>query len=200
VLEKDSGEIDEKIKVSYKPQYLESESDVLVLDFLKDAIREYDAQLVKPLDLKELFMKKLNELSGGELQKVAIANCLSKEADLYLLDEPSAYLDVEQRLLISRLIRDLMEHEGASCLVVDHDLLFIDYISSELIVFNGKPAREGNVRGPFSMEDGMNKFLTDLNLTMRRDQESNRPRINKLESQMDRKQKGENKRYCLDVS
>ena len=49
--------------------------------------------------------------------------------------------------------------------------------------------------GPFQMEKGMNDFLTDLNITLRRDQESYRPRINKLDSKMDRMQKGEGNRY-----
>lgn len=197
VLKQDRGEIDEKVKVSYKPQYLESDSDELAASFLREALQKYDVQLVRPLNLKDLLTKKLNELSGGELQKVAIAKCLSREADLYLLDEPSAYLDVEQRLLISKIIRDIMEQSSKSCLVVDHDLLFIDYISDEIIVFEGKPAKHGLVKGPFKMAEGMNIFLSNLNITMRRDQESHRPRINKPDSQMDRKQKSEGKMYYV---
>jgi ATP-binding cassette subfamily E protein 1 len=195
VLEEDKGIIDRKLRVSYKPQYLESDSDELVASFVNDAFQKYDVQLVRPLELKDLMTKKLNELSGGELQKVAIAHCLSQDADLYLLDEPSAYLDVEQRLLISKVIRDFIEQKNASCLVVDHDILFIDYLSDELIVFDGKPAKHGNVKGPFSMGEGMNMFLGDLDITMRRDQESHRPRINKPDSQIDRKQKSEKKLY-----
>ncbi|MBU0535976.1 MAG: ribosome biogenesis/translation initiation ATPase RLI [Nanoarchaeota archaeon] len=195
VLDKDSGMMDNIIRVSYKPQYLESSSDELVASFLHNAITKFEVQLVRPLNLKDLFEKKLNELSGGELQKVAIAHCLSQDADLYLLDEPSAYLDVEQRLLVSKIMRDMMEQGHKSCLVVDHDLLFIDYLSDEIIVFDGKPARHGSVHGPFSMAGGMNRFLEGLNITMRRDAESHRPRINKPESQMDRKQKSEGKLY-----
>ena len=195
VLEEDKGIIDRKLRVSYKPQYLESDSDELVASFVNDAFQRYDVQLVRPLELKDLMTKKLNELSGGELQKVAIAHCLSQDADLYLLDEPSAYLDVEQRLLISKVIRDFIEQKNASCLVVDHDILFIDYLSDELIVFDGRPAKHGNVKGPFPMGEGMNMFLGDLDITMRRDQESHRPRINKPDSQMDRKQKSEGKLY-----
>lgn len=195
VLEKDRGEINSRVKVSYKPQYLGSDSDELVASFLHEAVQKYDVQLSRPLELKDLLTKKLNELSGGELQKVAIAKCLSQDADLYLLDEPSAYLDVEQRLLVSKTIRDIIEQKGRTCLVVDHDVLFIDYLSDELIVFEGKPARHGLVKGPFSMESGMNLFLESLKITMRRESESHRPRINKPESQMDQKQKAEGKLY-----
>ncbi|MCX6709224.1 MAG: ATP-binding cassette domain-containing protein, partial [Candidatus Woesearchaeota archaeon] len=139
----------------------------------------------------------LNTLSGGELQRVAIARCLSQPADLYLLDEPSAYLDIEQRLAFSKVIRDIAEQRGASILIVDHDLLFIDYLADKLIVFEGKPAKQGQVEGPYSMEDGMNKFLTDLKITMRRDKESNRPRINKSESRLDREQREAGKLYYV---
>ncbi len=194
VLKQDKGIISKKVKVSYKPQYLQA-SDELVSAVLKDAIPKYTNQLINPLSIQPLFLKKLNELSGGELQRVAIALCLSKDADLYLLDEPSAYLDIEQRLIISNLIRDLVEHKGASALVVDHDLLFIDYLSHKLMVFTGKPAVNGTVNGPFNMEDGMNMFLKELKITLRRDELSNMPRVNKEGSVKDREQKEKGKYY-----
>ena len=195
VIDADSGEIGRNIRVSYKPQYLETKSDEIVMQFLKDAFEKFDVQLVKPLNLKTLEFKKLNELSGGELQRVSVAHCLSQDADLYLLDEPSAYLDVEQRLIISKLIHDFMEQKATTALIVDHDLLFIDYLSQRLIVFDGKPAVHGTVHGPFLMRQGMNNFLTELNLTFRRDPESGRPRANKPDSIKDREQKAQNKYY-----
>ena len=145
------------MQVSYKPQYLEP-NDELVMVALQDAIKKYTNLIINPLNLKQLYEKKLNELSGGELQKVAIAYCLSKDAELFLLDEPSAYLDVEQRLIVSKVIRDFMELQNKCALVVDHDLLFLDYLSDKLMVFDGIPARNGIVKGPFEMEDGMNIF------------------------------------------
>ena len=197
VIRQDKGKVEGKVKVSYKPQYISTNSDVLVVDLLKEHFERYNTELVKPLGIDEFVNKKLSQLSGGELHRVAIAVCLGKDADLYLLDEPSAYLDVEQRLIVSKVIRDLMEHKGKTALVVDHDLLFIDYLSHRLIVFEGEPAKIGNVLGPYSMEDGMNLFLKDLKITLRRDAESNRPRINKPDSQMDKKQKSEGKLYYL---
>lgn len=193
----DSGKISEKVKVSYKPQYIDSGSDELVMNVIKDAIANYDGLIVKPLELKPLLTMKISELSGGELQRVAAAECLSKEADLYLLDEPSAYLDVEQRMKVSKVIRDVMENKNASALVVDHDLLFVDYLSNSLIVFDGVPAEHGVAKGPFEMAEGMNMFLGDINMTFRRDEETKRPRANKPESVMDRKQKSEGKLYYV---
>jgi len=167
----------------------------VVVNFLRKAIQKYTNQLINPLHIKPLFMKKLNELSGGELQRVSIALCLSQDADLYLLDEPSAYLDVEQRLIVSKIIGDFMDQKGSTALIVDHDLLFIDYISQNLIVFDGKPAIEGRVDGPFTMEEGMNLFLKGVGVTFRRDNESHRPRANKVGSFKDREQKDKGKLY-----
>lgn len=193
-IKQDKGEITHKVKVSYKPQYLEV-SDALVVDALKTAFNKYENQIINPLNISPLSLNKLSELSGGELQRVAIAHCLQQDADLYLLDEPSAYLDSEQRLVLSKMIRDFAEQKGASALIVDHDLLFVDYISDRLIVFDGKHAVEGNVTGPFEMEDGMNRFLKELGITLRRDPETNRPRVNKLDSRLDREQKEKGKYY-----
>ena len=193
-LKQDKGEVSHKIRVSYKPQYLEV-SEELVTDILSTAFHKHENQIINPLNIIPLSLKKLSELSGGELQRVAIAYCLQQDADLYLFDEPSAYLDSEQRLILSKVIRDFVEHKGASALIVDHDLLFIDYISDKLIVFEGKPAIEGNITGPFDMEDGMNRFLKELNITLRRDPVTNRPRVNKLDSRLDREQKESGKYY-----
>lgn len=195
VIEPDSGTIEENLRVSYKPQYLSAENEDLVATVIAEAVQKYDVQLIRPLELKHLLPSRVKDLSGGELQRVAIALCLSQEADLYLLDEPSAYLDVEQRLVVARVIKAMVEQQAKSALVVDHDLLFIDFLSENLLVFDGVPAEQGIAEGPFKMEEGMNKFLSSLGISMRRDVESHRPRVNKLGSQMDQKQKREGKLY-----
>ncbi|MEK6808209.1 MAG: ATP-binding cassette domain-containing protein, partial [Nanoarchaeota archaeon] len=194
VLSQDKGDIQGRAKISYKPQYLEP-SDILVRDALSPAFRKDSNIILAPLNIKPLANKLLTELSGGELQRVAIAHCLQQSAELYLLDEPSAYLDVEQRLILSKVIKDFIEQKGSSALIIDHDLLFVDYISDRLIIFEGKPAIEGVMTGPYEMEDGMNRFLRGLNITLRRDHETNRPRVNKYNSQLDKEQKSIGKYY-----
>ncbi|MBU0471448.1 MAG: ribosome biogenesis/translation initiation ATPase RLI [Nanoarchaeota archaeon] len=196
-----AGEIktDDKIKmlkVAYKPQYLEI-SDELVVVILKRASEKYGSSMINSLNLKDLMTRKLNALSGGELQRVMIAKCLAENSDILLMDEPSAYLDAEQRLEVSKVIRDVIEQTNKSALIVDHDLLFVDCLSDNLIVFDGEPAISGVVNGPFEMEKGMNLFLEDLELTFRRDDENNRPRANKFDSQLDREQKSKGKLYYV---
>jgi len=195
IISPDSGEIEKGVKVAYKPQYLETDSDQLVMAFLKEGVAKYSNQLIIPLGIEPLLTQKLSELSGGQLQRAAIARCLSQDANLFLLDEPSAYLDVEQRLLVSKMIKNIVQERNISILVVDHDLMFLDHISDKLIVFKGKPAQEGLLQGPFDMEKGMNVFLKELGITLRRDVGSHRPRINKEGSVKDREQRDQNKWY-----
>lgn len=179
--------------ISHKPQYL-TPDDQLVMTYLQEAM-QYSTQLIGPLELEPLFTRQLSQLSGGQLQRVVIAKKLAEDADIYLLDEPSAYLDVEQRLRMQRIIADMMELRGKACMVVDHDLLFIDYLSRKLIVFDGQPARHGLAKGPYGMAEGMNLFLEDLDLTFRRDGDSGRPRVNKPGSVKDKEQKSSGNLY-----
>ncbi|MBN1503060.1 ribosome biogenesis/translation initiation ATPase RLI [Candidatus Woesearchaeota archaeon] len=195
VIEPDKNKLDLKVKVAYKPQYIDSNSGDMVMVVLQNAIKKYEVELIRPLNIKPLLKMKISELSGGELQRVAVCSCLSQEADLFLLDEPSAYLDVEQRLIVSKVVANVVEKRKVCALVVDHDLLFLDYLSDRLLVFSGEPAIHGIAEGPFNMEKGMNALLKELEITLRRDQESKRPRINKLSSVKDREQKGKGKYY-----
>lgn len=194
-LKPDEGNINEAIKIAYKPQYIEIKEDMPVSLFLKEAIQKYSTQLIKPLELDELKDRMLSELSGGELQRVMIASTLAKDADIYLFDEPSAYLDVEQRLSVAKIISNILEVIGKACAVIDHDLLFLDTISSNLLIFHGKPALHGIVKGPFTMEEGMTIFLSDLGITFRRDKDSRRPRANKEGSRLDVMQKAQGRYF-----
>lgn len=182
------------MNLAYKPQYLKPK-EAIVSEYLKDAFERYKPYIINPLEIENLAYRNMDELSGGELQIVEIAKALSEEADIVLLDEPSAYLDVEQRLKLSKVMRDIMDLTGRSAIIIDHDLLFLDYISHELLIFSGEPSIRGEVEGPFTMEDGMNRFLKDIDVTFRREEESGRPRANKPGSVKDREQKEEGKLY-----
>ncbi len=130
----------------------------------------YQHEILEPLSLEAILQSPVDSLSGGELQRVAIAACLSRDADLYILDEPSAHLDVEQRVKVTRLIKHHAEGKAVAILVIDHDIYLIDMISERILVFEGEPGIEGTAAGPFAMRDGMNRFLKALDVTFRRDQ------------------------------
>ncbi len=193
----DQGYIALHAKISYKPQYLEliQEYEYDVRSLLSESYGKgiegssMESIIVEPLRLKKMYDKLVKSLSGGELQRVAIASCLLKDAEIYALDEPSAFLDVEDRIAVARFIQRFVKGQGKSAIVIDHDIHLIDMISDSIIVFKGMPSREGYASGVLRKHEGMNLFLKDMAVTFRRDEESNRARINKLESRLDREQK-----------
>ncbi len=195
------GKLESDLKISHKPQYLNAEFDGTVHEWLRLQLGDFDPafepEILKPLGVEPLMEKNLKSLSGGELQRVTIAGCLGRQADLYLLDEPSAYLDVEQRLNMSNSIRRLIEKREAAAFVVDHDVLSVDYISDRLLVFTGSPSKVGETHGPLNMRDGMNLFLKNMGVTFRRDPHTGRPRTNKPGSTLDREQKDNGEYFYL---
>ncbi len=199
----DKGSIDGEIKVSYKPQYISGDFEGSVRDLFyrqnyeRSTSSYFEGEVIEPLGVKYLMDKDADTLSGGELQRVAIALCLLEDADIYLFDEPSAYLDSNQRMSAARTIRRQMEKSGRSGMVVDHDIYFLDMVSDSMMVFGGEPGVKGVGEGPFDMRDGMNKFLSAVDITFRRDADSYRPRINKPDSRLDREQKSSGEYYYV---
>ncbi|MBS1262967.1 MAG: Trehalose/maltose import ATP-binding protein MalK [Methanonatronarchaeales archaeon] len=194
------GEAAPGLTTSYKPQYIEADFYGTVEQLLVRAGKDfgtsmYRSRIVRPLDLVGLMDRELSHLSGGELQRVAIAACLSREADIYLLDEPSAHLDVEQRLAASRAIKRHAASGGLPTLVVDHDMYMVDLLADRLMVFSGEPGRRGVGEGPMEKGEGMNRFLEGLGITFRRDEDSGRPRINKPGSRVDRERRSRGEYY-----
>ncbi|MCL2607914.1 MAG: ribosome biogenesis/translation initiation ATPase RLI [Methanomassiliicoccaceae archaeon] len=201
VVEPDKGKTDAKFKVSYKPQYISGDFDGTVKDLMYSTAFEtvqsgfFQGEVIAPLGIKHLMEKNVKTLSGGELQRVAITLCLAREADIYLFDEPSAYLDSNQRMNAAKTIRRMMGKSGKSGMIVDHDIYFLDMVSDSMMVFGGDSGRRGTGSGPFTMREGMNRFLKAVDITFRRDADTNRPRINKSGSRLDREQKTSGEHY-----
>ena len=197
----DSGEIDKKVKIAYKPQYLTSDVDVEVISVL-DKANEIpimgsieEEQIVEPLKIKKLYNKSVKNLSGGELQKVAVVSCLLQKADVYALDEPSAFMDVEDRIAIAKFIQKFVRSYGKSAIIIDHDLLLMDLISDSMVIFEGTSGVEGHATSPLSKTKAMNQFLKSLEITFRRDEKTRRPRVNKDASRLDKQQKDSGNYY-----
>jgi ATP-binding cassette subfamily E protein 1 len=179
------GDIGLDLRIAYKPQYPERKFDGTVEAWLIKSLGEFgrgfELEIIEPLGLKALMDRGLNELSGGELQRVAIATCLGRSVDLYL----------------AKLIRRIIENREAAALVVDHDMLSVDFISDRLLVFTGEPGRSGQTHGPLDMRKGMNMFLKEVGVTFRRDPQTGRPRANKPDSRIDREQKERGEYFYL---
>jgi len=191
----DLGEVDKKVKISYKPQYLQNDFDVEVISLLEKANgaqiegSQEEEQIVEPLKIKKLYNKSVKNLSGGELQKVAVVSCLLQKVDLYALDEPSAFLDVEDRIAVAKFLQRFVRSYGKSAIIIDHDIQLMDLISDTMVIFEGEPGLKGIATSPMPKTEAMNRFLKSLEMTFRRDEHSMRPRVNKLESRLDKTQK-----------
>ena len=197
----DSGTVDKKIKIAYKPQYLQNDLDVEVVALLNKANggpvegSQEEEQILDPLKIKKLYNKSVKNLSGGELQKVAVASCLLQKVDLYAFDEPSAFLDVEDRIAIAKFLQKFVRSFGKSAIIIDHDLQLMDLISDSIVIFEGESGKAGHATSPMNKGDAMNRFLKSLDMSFRRDEKSLRPRVNKLESRLDKEQKSSGNFY-----
>ncbi|MCR8453397.1 MAG: ribosome biogenesis/translation initiation ATPase RLI [Crenarchaeota archaeon] len=193
------------IIMSYKPQYLQEFLGDEYWMTVNEKIRSVNPRamsdpwfknfVINPFDLEYILDRRLDELSGGELQRVAIATTLARDAEIYVLDEPGAYISAEDRFLVAKAIRELAQRKQCCIVVVEHDILLLDYFSDRIIVFDGQPGIRGQASKPLSLREGMNTFLKYLGITFRRDPETYRPRINKIGSRLDIEQKARGEYY-----
>ena len=199
----DEGRVNIGATVSYKPQYLISDVDSNVISLLLSAYQNVvegsasEHEILIPLGIKRLYEKKVKNLSGGELQKVAVAACLLREADIYALDEPSAFLDIEDRIALAKFLHRFVRARGKTAIVIDHDMQLIDLLADSLILFQGNPGIQGAASEPMKKEEGMNRFLKSLSITYRRDDTTGRPRLNKEGGRLDKLQKEAGQFYYL---
>jgi ATP-binding cassette subfamily E protein 1 len=193
-----------EFNVSYKPQKISPKFASTVRHLLHQKIRDsymhpqFNSDVMKPLQIEALMDQEVINLSGGELQRVALCLCLGKPADIYLIDEPSAYLDSEQRIVAAKVIKRFILHAKKTAFVVEHDFIMATYLADRVIVYEGEPSIDCVANTPQSLLTGMNLFLSHLDITFRRDPTNFRPRINKLDSTKDREQKNAGSYYYLD--
>jgi len=184
-----------ELHVSYKPQKISPKFEGTVRQLLLKKIKDtwmhpqFMTDVTKPLQIEPILDQEVQNLSGGELQRVAIVLCLGQPADVYLVDEPSAYLDSEQRIVAAKVIKRFILHAKKTAFIVEHDFIMATYLADRVIVYEGSPSQDCVANTPQSLVTGMNKFLEGLDITFRRDPTNYRPRINKLDSQMDKEQK-----------
>ncbi|MFW9965580.1 MAG: ribosome biogenesis/translation initiation ATPase RLI [Candidatus Thorarchaeota archaeon] len=189
------------LKIAYKPQYITADYPGNVRMYLREAggstvdSSDFKTSVLRKLELEDLMDHAISELSGGELQRATIARTLAKDADIYLFDEPSAFLDIEQRLASSRAIRRTIQTQMKTAFVVEHSILMADYLSDSMVVFGGEPGRKGIASSVTTLRRGMNAFLKQMGVTFRRDPQTGRPRVNKVGSVKDEEQKREGRYY-----
>ena len=192
------------LNVSYKPQTIAPKFTGSVKELLNTKIKgawthsQFSSDVIKPMNIEPLLDLMVQNLSGGELQRVALVLALGKPADIYLIDEPSAYLDSEQRIVASKVLKRFIMHSKKTAFIVEHDFIMATYLADRVIVFEGEPSVSCNARSPESLLSGMNSFLKVLKVTFRRDKDNWRPRINKMNSVNDREQKEQGNYFFLE--
>ncbi|KAL2817808.1 putative ATP-binding cassette sub-family E member 1 [Aspergillus granulosus] len=184
-----------RMNISMKPQKITPKFQGTVRQLFFKKIKaaflspQFQTDVYKPLKIDDFIDQEVQNLSGGELQRVAIVLALGMPADIYLIDEPSAYLDSEQRIVAAKVIKRFIMHTKKTAFIVEHDFIMATYLADRVIVFDGKPSVDAHANAPESLVTGCNTFLRNLDVTFRRDPNSYRPRINKYNSQMDQEQK-----------
>ncbi|KAJ1562933.1 Fe-S cluster-binding ribosome biosynthesis protein [Cladochytrium tenue] len=193
-----------ELNVSYKPQKIAPKFQgtvrMLLLKRIKSAFmfQQFQTDVVKPLQIEPILDNDVMTLSGGELQRVAIVLCLGTPADIYLIDEPSAYLDSEQRIIAAKVIKKFIFHSQKTAFIVEHDFIMATYLADRVIVYDGVPSVKARAGSPEALLSGMNRFLELLDITFRRDPTNFRPRINKMDSVKDKEQKLSGNFFFLD--
>ncbi|AFR92884.1 ATP-binding cassette, sub-family E, member 1 [Cryptococcus neoformans] len=203
-MEPDESKDKISLRVSMKPQTISPKFPgsvrMLLLKRIKGAFMhpQFNSDVIKPMNLEPIMDQDVQTLSGGELQRVAICLVLGVPADVLLIDEPSAYLDSEQRILASKVIKKFVMSSKRTAFIVEHDFIMATYLADRVIVFDGQPGKESWARKPEGLLTGMNKFLKSLDITFRRDPTNFRPRINKMDSLKDKEQKAEGAYFFVD--
>jgi len=193
------------LNVSYKPQKISPKFKGTTRQLLHKRIRDayvhpqFVSDVMKPLAMENIIDNGVQALSGGELQRLAITLSLGKHADVYLIDEPSAYLDSEQRINCAKVIKRFIMHSKKTAFVVEHDFIMATYLADRVVVYHGQPGIEATATSPQSLLTGMNQFLKSLEVTFRRDPVNFRPRINKHGSQKDQEQKKNGNYFFYDA-
>ena len=153
-----------EFNVSYKPQKISPKFESTVRNLLHKKIRDsylhpqFISDVLKPLNIEELMDNDVVNLSGGELQRVALTLCMGAPADLYLIDEPSAYLDSEQRIWASKVIKRFIVHSKKTAFIVEHDFIMATYLADRVVVYTGTPALDAVAHAPCGLLSGMNSF------------------------------------------
>merc|ERR1711966_231768 len=168
--------LQDKLTVAMRPQLEASFSRRLKGNSVRTLMEKRNERLLmdryaKELDLAHLLDRNIEDLSGGELQRFAVACTMNRDADVYIFDEVTSFLDIKQRLQVTELMRNLV-HDGDAewpddpmasskkyVITIEHDLAVLDYMSDYVQCLYGAPGAYGVVTSRSRVRNGINQFL-----------------------------------------
>lgn len=110
-----------------------------ILGFAQQKDMDIAMKAISFAGVEHLINRKINELSGGECQRVFIAKAICQEPEIILLDEPTASLDLAHQVKTMDLMEELQEKKGLTVVMVSHDInLAAMYGTSLLLLKNGE--------------------------------------------------------------
>src|SRR3989475_8171126 len=150
-----------EVRTALKPQYVDKLPKV-AKGTVRDLLKKVDDQgrlddLAAKLTLQSVLHRDIAHLSGGELQRTAIAATMLKDADVYFFDEPSSYLDIYQRLEVAKVIQGLSKEKRV--IVVEHDLAVLDFLADTVSLLYGSEGAYGVVAQPRPVRTAINVYL-----------------------------------------
>ena len=115
---------------------------------------EFAENALADCDLTGYATRLMNHLSGGERQRVVLARAVATNAQILLLDEPTANLDIAHQAMMFKLVRKRCIEQGASAIVITHDLnLAAEFADEILMLKDGRIAAKGKTAGVLTAEN-----------------------------------------------
>ncbi|MDZ7834032.1 MAG: metal ABC transporter ATP-binding protein [Alkalibacterium sp.] len=125
--------------------------------------RDIAKQMLLKVGLPTFASRQISQLSGGQRQRVFLARALAQEADVYIMDEPLAGVDMKTEHIIMKLLKQLVK-EGKTVLVVHHDLQTVENYFDEIVFINKEVIAAGPVEKTFDRPTIDQTYHRDRNL------------------------------------
>ncbi|MFH2031537.1 MAG: ABC transporter ATP-binding protein [Bacteroidota bacterium] len=126
-----------------------------MLGFESKRDKEKIAEALKLLELEHLANRGINEISGGEAQRVFIARALAQEPEIVMLDEPNAHLDLKHQINIFKLLADLNSSSGLTVVIISHDLNLTGHFCKRVIMMKQGQIIKGGKTESLLTEDNI---------------------------------------------
>ncbi|KAJ3425958.1 atp-binding cassette sub-family e member [Anaeramoeba flamelloides] len=152
----------DEMKIRFKVQrlenYIRNFKGKIHKQFEKSGVINMKEEILTKLSITNLGSRDFTQTSANELQRIAIGLTVINECNIYIIDQPTDFLDIEARYRIAKIIRSLSKGDNY-IIVVDHDLSFLDYVSDICSFVYGVPSKHGYSSQVQPVREGINDYL-----------------------------------------